>query len=263
MEFAKKYIIQCIGHSASNIRLRGEALECLSALKNFIHKCEDPEYLFLEMKKITSLAKLGIKLNEIYHFADSDRLDFSTLSKQFNQHSASLSTPLMFLLNDITVENLLYLFDSIKKDSGEPAAEIIESIAEPDIETQNNDRDLIARRDEFNTLFLGLIKELNIVLDKIKQNKIEEAEIKRYISLLEDKVTIAEDAGIEIVAKVLSISITALNFIIEFPEENKPYFVERIRSSFIVTVAILRGKDIDIGYYLRDVDELAHIIRTK
>lgn len=263
MDFAKKYIIQCIGHSASNIRLRGEALECLSVLKNIIHKCEDPEYLFLEMKKITSLAKLGIKLNEIYYFADSDRLDISTLSKHFNQHSVSLSTPLMFLLNDITVENLIYLFDTIKKDSGEADVEIIEAIKDTGNETQSLDKDLIARRDEFNLLFLGLIKELNIVLDKIKKNKIEEAEIKRYISLLEDKVTLAEKAGIEIVAKVLSISITALNFIIEFPEENQTYFVERIRSSFIVTVAILRGKDIDVGYYLRDVDELAHIIRTK
>lgn len=260
MEFAKRYIVQCISHSASNLRLRGEGIECLSVLKNYIQKCDDPENLFLEMKKVTSLARIGIKLNEVYVYASSDRIEFAALSKYFTKQSAELTSPLMFLLNDTTVENLLYQLGSINDNlkKTEPA----EPVREKEEETLPAE-ELINAKNKFNLKFLPLIKELNVVLDELKKNKIEESKIKHYITLLEEKITLSEKAGTDIITKVLSIAVAALSYLIEFPEESSPEIIERIRSAFIVAVAILRGKDIDICYYLSHVDELAELVKTK
>lgn len=257
MEFSKKYIIQCLGHAASNIRLKGEALENLSLLKNYIHRFPDLEYLFGEMKKVTALSRIGIKLNEIYVYSESDRVDFSTLSKEFLRQSAELITPLMFLLNDNSTEKLENYLSAIKlpqKEQSEPEPEK-ELSEETLLETQ------LKCREDFNNLFIPLIKELNELLDNIATNSIEESKIKRYISLIEEKIKIAESANIEIVIRVLNIAVAALDYLLVTLGQNNSEIIEKIRSAFIIVVVVLRGKDVDLGLYLEEVEEIEMILR--
>ena len=256
MEFSRRYIIQCIGHAASNIRLKGEALENLSLLKNYIHKFPDSEFLFREMKKVTALSRIGIKLNEIYMYASSDRVDFSVLSKEFSRQSAELTTPLMFLLNDNSTEKLENYLLNIRLHQKEVPRE----------ETEENSSDQeklvvqLKHREEFNNSFILLLKELNELLDNIATNSIEVSEIKHYISLIEEKIEIAESANIEIVSRVLGCANSALEFIAVNNDSKHTELIEKVRSAFIVVVVVLRGKDVDLGLYLEEVNQIKMLL---
>ena len=67
-DFVKQYIVQSISVAANNLRLSTEKIEVVALLRDAIVKSEDVESDIREMKKITELSTLAIRLNEILSY---------------------------------------------------------------------------------------------------------------------------------------------------------------------------------------------------
>ena len=66
MDLIKQYIVQSIAAASNNLRLSTEKIEVVALLREAIVKSDNLEEDIKNMKKITELSTLAIRLNDIY-----------------------------------------------------------------------------------------------------------------------------------------------------------------------------------------------------
>ena len=101
MDLIKQYITQSITIAANNLRLNNQQIEVVALLKQTISKSENLSDDLINMKKITELSLLAIRLNDIYNSLTQNPIDLLKISDQFKEHSRYLIKDLGHML-DIT-----------------------------------------------------------------------------------------------------------------------------------------------------------------
>ena len=86
MDLIKQYIVQSITTASGNLRLNNQRIEVLAMLKEVILKSKNIQQDLNQMKKITELSKIAIKLSEIHHYLSEGSIDFL----KPNKNAASL-----------------------------------------------------------------------------------------------------------------------------------------------------------------------------
>jgi len=102
MDFVKQYIIQSISAASNNLRLSTQKIEVVAMLRETIISSENVETDIRQMKKITELSTLAIRLNEIYNYLSSNQIDLFKLSEKFKEHSQYLIKDLSSMLEVVT-----------------------------------------------------------------------------------------------------------------------------------------------------------------
>jgi len=105
MDLIKHYINQSITIAANNLRLNNQQIEVVALLKQTISKSEYLSDDLINMKKITELSLLAIRLNEIYNSLTQNPIDLLKISDQFKEHSRYLIKDLGHML-DITTPDV-------------------------------------------------------------------------------------------------------------------------------------------------------------
>lgn len=101
MKIENKYIVQAIVVAANNLRLSSEKIEVVSILKHHLSECKDISAEITEMKKITEMSRLAIKLGQLFTYINSDRIDFLELSSKFKEQSQSFVLELSNMLDNV------------------------------------------------------------------------------------------------------------------------------------------------------------------
>lgn len=280
MDFIKQYITQSITIAANNLRLNNQQIEVVALLKQTISKSEYLSDDLINMKKITELSLLAIRLNDIYNSLTQNPIDLLKISDQFKEHSRYLIKDLGHMLDITTpavfktaIEKLngaiVFPKEEIKIDLSKripeedpfiksETEEIKENIIfSEDIE--NEDEELIQK---FEPTILGPIKPLDNVLKKISNNEIDYEELIKYAQIMDDNAALSRKIGFEILSGMHRIVSKALILIKNRELMPGKEVIENLRACLIVIVAVVRGKDVDINSYLNKAEEFGNKLAT-
>ena len=120
MDLIKQYIVQCLTSASNNLRLTTHQLEAVGLLRETFYNSEDVEGDIKKMKTITELSTLGIRLNEVYNYLTTNKIDFLRISDKFKEHSQFLISDMSHLLE---MANPLLIKKAIRRLRGEPVEE--------------------------------------------------------------------------------------------------------------------------------------------
>jgi len=280
MDLIKQYITQSITIAANNLRLNNQQIEVVALLKQTISKSENLSDDLINMKKITELSLLAIRLNDIYNSLTQNPIDLLKISDQFKEHSRYLIKDLGHMLDITTpavfktaIEKLngaiVFPKEEIKIDLSKripeedpfiksETEEIKENIIfSEDIE--NEDEELIQK---FEPTILGPIKPLDNVLKKISNNDIDYEELIKYAQIMDDNAALSRKIGFEILSGMHRIVSKALILIKNRELMPGKEVIENLRACLIVIVAVVRGKDVDINSYLNKAEEFGNKLAT-
>jgi len=280
MDLIKQYITQSITIAANNLRLNNQQIEVVALLKQTISKSENLSDDLINMKKITELSLLAIRLNDIYNSLTQNPIDLLKISDQFKEHSRYLIKDLGHMLDITTpavfktaIEKLngaiVFPKEEIKIDLSKripeedpfiksETEEIKENIIfSEDIE--NEDEELIQK---FEPTILGPIKPLDNVLKKISNNEIDYEELIKYAQIMDDNAALSRKIGFEILSGMHRIVSKALILIKNRELMPGKEVIENLRACLIVIVAVVRGKDVDINSYLNKAEEFGNKLAT-
>lgn len=276
MDLIKGYINQSITIAANNLRLNNQQIEVVALLKEAIAKSESLSDDLINMKKITELSTLAIRLNEIYNSLTQNPIDFLKISDQFKDHSRYLikdlghlldiSTPasfksaieklrgsIVFPKEEIKVDLSKRVYEDepfVKQDTEELKEEIIF-----DQDVNNEAEDIIQN---FETTILSPIKPLDNLLKRISENEIDHEELTRYSSIMKDNADLSRKIGFEILSGMHKILSKALLLIKTRDLMPGKEVIESMRACLIVIVAVVRGKDVDINNYLNKAEQFGN-----
>jgi hypothetical protein len=280
MDLIKQYITQSITIAANNLRLNNQQIEVVALLKQTISKSENLSDDLINMKKITELSLLAIRLNEIYNSLTQNPIDLMKISDQFKEHSRYLIKDLGHMLDITTpvafkaaIEKLngaiVFPKEEIKVDLSKripdddpfvktETEEIKETIIFSD-DVENEDEELIQK---FEPTILGPIKPLDNVLKKIANNEIDYEELIKFSQIMDDNAVLSRKIGFEILSGMHRIVSKALILIKNREIMPGKDVIENLRACLIVIVAVVRGKDVDINNYLNKAEEFGNKLAT-
>jgi hypothetical protein len=276
MDLIKHYINQSIAIAANNLRLNNQQIEVVALLKQTISRSENLSDDLINMKKITELSLLAIRLNEIYNSLTQNPIDLLKISDQFKEHSRYLIKDLGHML-DITTPSVFKT--AIQKLSGSivfPKEEIkidlskripdedpfikseTEEIKEKIIFSEDDDNEDEELIQKFEPTILGPIKPLDNLLKKISNNEIDYEELIKFAQIMEDNSVLSRKIGFEILSGMHRIVSKALILIKNRELMPGKEVIENLRACLIVIVAVVRGKDVDINNYLNKAEEFGN-----
>lgn len=280
MDFIKHYITQSINIAANNLRLNNQQIEVVALLKQTISKSENLSDDLINMKKITELSMLAIRLNEIYNSLSQNPIDLLKISDQFKEHSRYLIKDLGHMLDITTpaafktaIEKLnsaiVFPKEEIKIDLSRripdedpfiksEAEEIKEKIIFSE-DLENEDEDLIQK---FEPTILGPIKPLDNILKKISNNEIDYEELIKFAKIMDENAVLSRKIGFEILSGMHRIISKALILIKNRELMPGKEVIENLRACLIVIVAVVRGKDVDINNYLNKAEDFGNKLAT-
>lgn len=280
MDFIKQYIVQSINIAANNLRLNNQQIEVVALLKQTISKSENLSDDLINMKKITELSLLAIRLNEIYNSLTQNPIDLLKISDQFKEHSRYLIKDLGHMLDITTpiafksaIEKLngaiVFPKEEIKIDLSKripdedpfvksETEEIKEKIIFSD-DIENEDEEIIQK---FEPTILGPIKPLDNLLKKISNNEIDHEELIKFAQIMEDNAVLSRKIGFEILSGMHRIVSKALILIKNRELMPGKEVIENLRACLIVIVAVVRGKDVDINNYLNKAEDFGNKLAT-
>lgn len=280
MDLIKQYIVQSINIAANNLRLNNQQIEVVALLKQTISKSENLSDDLINMKKITELSLLAIRLNEIYNSLTQNPIDLLKISDQFKEHSRYLIKDLGHMLDITTpiafksaIEKLnnaiVFPKEEIRVDLSkripveEPfirseTEEIKEKIIFSD-DIENEDEEIIQK---FEPTILGPIKPLDNLLKKIANNEIDHEELIKFAQIMEDNAVLSRKIGFEILSGMHRIVSKALILIKNRELMPGKEVIENLRACLIVIVAVVRGKDVDINNYLNKAEDFGNKLAT-
>jgi hypothetical protein len=280
MDLIKQYIVQSINIAANNLRLNNQQIEVVALLKQTISKSENLSDDLINMKKITELSMLAIRLNEIYNSLSQNPIDLLKISDQFKEHSRYLIKDLGHMLDITTpiafksaIEKLnnaiVFPKEEIRIDLSkripveEPfikseTEEIKEKIIFSD-DIENEDEEIIQK---FEPTILGPIKRLDNLLKKISNNEIDHEELIKFAQIMEDNAVLSRKIGFEILSGMHRIVSKALILIKNRELMPGKEVIENLRACLIVIVAVVRGKDVDINNYLNKAEDFGNKLAT-
>ena len=280
MDLIKQYIVQSINIAANNLRLNNQQFEVVALLKQTISRSENLSDDMINMKKITELSMLAIRLNEIYNSLSQNPIDLLKISDQFKEHSRYLIKDLGHMLDITTliafksaIEKLnnaiVFPKEEIRIDLSkripveEPfikseTEEIKEKIIFSD-DIENEDEEIIQK---FEPTILGPIKRLDNLLKKISNNEIDHEELIKFAQIMEDNAVLSRKIGFEILSGMHRIVSKALILIKNRELMPGKEVIENLRACLIVIVAVVRGKDVDINNYLNKAEDFGNKLAT-
>lgn len=280
MDLIKHYINQSIIIASNNLRLNNQQIEVVALLKEAINKTDNLSDDLINMKKITELSLLAIRLNEIYNSLTQNPIDFLKVSDQFKEHSRYLikdlghmldiSTPTSFK-TAIEKLNIAIIFpkEEIKIDLSrripdeEPFVKSeTEEIKEKIIlyeDLHDEDEEIIQN---FEPTILSPIKPLDNLLKKISNNEIDYEELIKFSQIMEENAALSRKIGFEILSGMHHIVSKALLLIKNRELMPGREVIESLRACLIVIVAVVRGKDVDINNYLNKAEDFGNKLAT-
>lgn len=280
MDLIKHYINQSITIAANNLRLNNQQIEVVALLKEAINKSDNLSDDLINMKRITELSTLAIRLNEIYNSLTQNQIDFLKISDQFKEHSRYLikdlgrmldiSTPQTFKTSIEKLKgSIVFPKEEIKIDLSKrvPEDEPFVQVSSDDIKEEiifnedfkNDDEELIQN---FEPTILNPIKPLDNILKKISNNEIDYEELIKYSKIMDENAALSRKIGFEILSGMHRIISKALILIKNRELMPGKDVIESLRACLIVIVAVVRGKDVDINNYLNKAEEFGNKLAT-
>lgn len=284
MDLTKQYIVQCITSAANNLRLSSEKIEAVAMLREKLNSSTDLLEELKNFKKITELSKLGIRLGEIQNYIDSGKLDFLKLSDKFKEHSHNLVRELNYVLDVLTPQMLRNIFhkydneaikvDLTKRDTKadeisfnhqleidlpkrSKADELKEAIIFEELNKENE-----FNFEDFQEKILRPIKDLDQFLNRVLKFNYTENEINSCIRVMNENANLAQRAGFEVLSNMHRIFVQGLDVINQKKIAPSPNVIESLRSSLIVIVAVVRGKEVDITNYLNRAENFGRSLSS-
>lgn len=280
MDLIKHYINQSITIAANNLRLNNQQIEVVALLKEAITKSDNLSDDLINMKRITELSTLAIRLNEIYNSLTQNQIDFLKISDQFKEHSRYLIKDLGHMLDISTPQTFKAAIEKLKGSIVFPKEEIKIDLSKrvPDEEPfvqvttdeikeeiifnedfKNDDEEIIQN---FEPTILSPIKPLDNILKKISNNEIDYEELIKYSKIMDDNAALSRKIGFEILSGMHRIISKALILIKNRELMPGKDVIESLRACLIVIVAVVRGKDVDINNYLNKAEEFGNKLAT-
>lgn len=284
MDLIKQYISQSINIAANNLRLNNQQIEVVALLKEAIIKSENLSDDLINMKKITELSLLAIRLNEIYNFLTQNQIDLLKISDQFKEHSRHLIKDLRHMLDVSTPSSFKAAIDKLKNGFNLPKEEIKIDLSKrvPDenpfvkneaelikekiiIEEESNDidDDIIQK---FESTIISQIKPLDNLLKTLSIDNINYEELTKFADIMKSNSQLSKKIGFEILTSMHSIISRALILMRNRSLMPGKDVIESLRACLIVIVAVVRGKKVDISNYLNKAEEFGNkiaIIKTE
>jgi hypothetical protein len=267
MELEKVYLIQSITAAANNLRLNPQQIEVVGLLRETITKAEDVDSEFLKMKKSTELSKLAIRLSEIYSFLTQGKVDFIKISEQFKEHSRYLIRDLNQFLENVSPQIYKNAFNKINNvnsstidvelvDRSNLASTImVDSKDNGKRETSHTEKSEFDQPIDFEKKILEPIKPMDELLNKMAAGNFDDLELKNFLDVFDENLSICNQKGLLVIAKMHLILISALKEILNDTLIINKSVIDSLRACLIVIVAVVKKKDIDINAYLNRAEE--------
>lgn len=279
MDFIKQYIVQSITTASGNLRLNNQRIEVLAMLKEVILKSKDVQHDLNQMKKITELAKIAIKLSEMHHYLSEGSVDFLKVTDKFKEHSFNLIKEMTYMLDMVNP----YAFRQTLDRLIEPGKKVVEIIIEPESKSDNElgnellsknldslsnsifaveetkeialleeekDKDDLDTFNSFESTILKPIKSIDSILNEISIDSEIPAEVEEYSKIMNVNADLSSQNGFEILSQMHTIISEGLIHLKNKSLVPSKEVVESIRACLIVIVAVVKSKDIDIKNYL-------------
>jgi hypothetical protein len=286
MDFKKEYMIQSITAAANHLRLTSDKIESVTLLKEYLTKSKDIQKVVDDMKKVTELSKLGVRLNEILNFLNSDRIDFATLSETFKEQSHRIVKEVSYFLEITSPDLLKSVFESlekgtytaevrenmntksgkdvaetsIKEEAGEaPDAVKVEAGKSKDEKLPEVDQKILDEAD----LTLNLInplRELAAYINDIEEKKSNSKSIDHYIDLAKSNLNYAKDRSYPEIPKMMGIVIKTFEKVKLLQLSYNSDVIEGLRCCLIVSLAQVKKKNVDISGYIEKAERFGEKI---
>jgi len=293
MDLIKQYIVQSISVAANNLRLSTEKIEVVALLRDLIVKSSNLGSDIHEMKKITELSTLAIRLDEIYSYLTQPQLDLFKFSEKFKEHSQHLINDLSRMLEMVNpstfkkvVEKLTVKEKTEEIDKGNKEKINSEKTEEINLdlskrkpeenkfsksETELLKEKLILEEEKeaediffqnYESEILKHIKPIDAMLKQLSKNEIDPEAILKYAKIMNKNGEVSEKIGFEIIANMHNIISKALLLIRGRELMPGRDVIESIRACLIVIVAVVKGKEVDITNYLNRAEEFGNNIQS-
>lgn len=278
MDFIKQYITQSINAASNNLRLSSHQIEIIALLKDVINKSNDLSSDLINMKKITELSTLAIRLNEIYNYLTQNQVDLLRLSDQFKEHSRFLIKDLSYMLENVTPSAFQKAVSKLNYkpvESGEIKIDLSKRHVEEELFTkpeENRIKEKLvlddAAEDEdlffqnFESSILKPIKPLDNLLKEMSRNEVDYDQINSFAKVMKENGVLSTKIGFEIIANMHSIVSKSLFLIRNRDLMPGKEVIENIRACLIVIVAVVKGKEVDISNYLNRAERFGTQIST-
>ena len=280
MDLIKHYINQSITIASNNLRLNNQQIEVVALLKEAINVSNNLSDDLINMKKVTELSLLAIRLNEIYNSLTQNPIDFLKVSDQFKEHSRYLIKDLGHMLDISTPASFKSAIEKINFTVVFPKEEIKIDLSnripdeDPFVKAETEeikekiilDEDLHDEDEEiiqnFEPTILGPIKPLDNLLKKISNNEIDYEELIKYSNIMDENAVLSQKIGFEILSGMHRIVSKALMLIKNRELMPGKEVIESLRACLIVIVAVVRGKDVDINNYLNKAEDFGNKLAT-
>ncbi len=286
MDLIKQYIIQSITAASNNLRLSSEKIEVVALLREAITKSNDLKSDISEMKKITELSTLAIRLNEIFNYLSQSQVDLFKFSEKFKEHSQYLIKDLNHMLdmvNPLTLKKSLDKISDKSKNIPDMPAQVQnggtknghginvdlskrkyeESTFEKSESEQIKEKLIFDEEKEEETFFiqnyeaeiLKPIKPLDEMLKQLSRNEINPDEVLNFARIMQANGEISSKIGFDIISNMHQIVSKALFLVRTRDLMPGREVIESMRACLIVIVAVVRGKEVDITNYLNRAEE--------
>ena len=266
MDLIKQYITQCLTTASNNLRLTTHQLEAVGLLRETFLKSQDVENDIRKMKTITELSTLGIRLNEVYNYLTTNKIDFQKISDKFKEHSQFLISDMNHLLEMV---NPILIKRSIRRLRGEPNEETEEinynlkedktdsnQLVKNDVEQiKENQEEIDAELKNYEAVILKPIKPVDNMLKSLAKNEVSYEDLSHFADIMTTNGVMSEKNGFEIIAGMHKIISKALLMIKSRELMPGKFVVDSLRACLIVIVAVVRGKDVDITKYLNKAED--------
>lgn len=276
MDLIKNYINQSISIAANNLRLNNQQIEVVALLKETISKSDKLSDDLINMKKITELSTLAIRLNDIYNSLTQNPIDFLKMSDQFKEHSRFLIKDLGHMLDVCTpviFKSAIEKLKGIDKDSKEEIRVDLSKRVYDDEPFERSETDEIKEEiifeeaeeteteeiiQNFESIILSPIKPLDNLLKKLSDNDVEYEELIKFSKIMDENASLSRQIGFEILSGMHRIVSKALILIKNRDLMPGKEVIESLRACLIVIVAVVRGKDVDINNYLNKAERFGN-----
>ena len=277
MDLIKQYIAQSISTASGNLRLSNQRIEVIAMLKEVILKSKDIQHDLNQMKKITELSKIAIKLSEMHHYLSQGSIDFLKVTDKFKEHSFSLIKDMTYMLDMVNPYTFRQTIDRLI----ESDKKVVEIILEPEnksvselesdllLKNLNNmsfstsinaatdeivlpkeEKDNLQPFNSFENTILNPIKSVDSLLNELNIDSEIPAEIEEYSNVMKLNADLSSQNGFEILSQMHTIISEGLILLKNKSLLPSKEVIESIRACLIVIVAVVKSKEIDIKNYL-------------
>ncbi len=268
MNLVKIYIVQSLTTASNNLRLNSQQIEVVGLLRETVMKSENLGETLFKMKKSTVLAKLAIRLNEVYTFLTQGKIDFLKISEQFREHSRYLIRDLNQFLENVTpmeynnAINQIYGVETdeinvelINRELNDDALLINESNALKEELIMQDDSDDSESFHNFEKQILEPIKGVDHFLKRLHTGKVDKEELNKYSAIMEKHLLLASSRGFGIISDMHKILFSSFEEIKSGSLTVNKNVIESLRACLIVIAAVVKGKELDISDYLNKAEE--------